>query len=100
MGMFSTREPRRFRRVSIYTDESQDRLRKLIEDVKRESGEVVEEADKPYDPAKFKGTFINYTPRAQKHKESGSRFGWPIALVLIMALFMVWRFLMTGNARF
>ena len=57
MGLFSTRQPRKFRRVSIYTDETRDKLQKLVDDVKREQGMLPQE-EKPYDPTKFKGTFI------------------------------------------
>ena len=90
------RKPRHYRRVSIYTDDDQDRLRKLIDDVKREQGEKPD-ADQPYNPDKFRGTFINFTPRAQRLKEEGSRIGWPVAIVIIFALILVWRFLMTGR---
>ena len=93
--MFNTRKPRSFRRVSIYTDESRDRLQKLVDDVKREQGEAPA-TEESFDPDKFRGTFINYTPRAQKHKESGSKLGWPLIILLIFALIIVWRFLLTG----
>lgn len=95
MGMFNTRKPRGFRRVSIYTDESRDRLQKLVDEVKREQGEVPAQEEN-YDSDKFRGTFINYTPRAQQHKEKGSKLGWPIAIVLIFGLLILWRFLLTG----
>ncbi|MBQ4229280.1 MAG: hypothetical protein II675_05750 [Bacteroidaceae bacterium] len=95
MRLFSTREPRKFRRVSIYTDESRDRLQKLVDEVKREQGEVPAN-EETYDPDKFRGTFINYTPRAQKHKENGSKLGWPIILVILFGLLILWRFLLTG----
>ena len=95
MRLFSTREPRKFRRVSIYTDESRDRLQKLVDEVKREQGEVPAN-EETYDPDKFRGTFINYTPRAQKHKENGLKLGWPIILVILFGLLILWRFLLTG----
>lgn len=95
MGLFNTRKPRRFRRVSIYTDESHDRLQKLVDEVKREQGETPANEER-YDPDKFRGTFINYTPRAQKYKESEMKLGWPIAIALIFALLIIWRFLLTG----
>lgn len=96
MGMFNTRKPRGFRRVSIYTDESRDRLQKLVNEVKREQGEVPA-TEENFDPDKFRGTFINYTPRAQKHKEGSSKLGWPIIILLIFALIIIWRFLLTGT---
>ena len=95
MKLFSTRKPRQYRRVSIYSDESHDRLQKLVDEVKREQGEMPA-SDKPYDSDKFRGTFINYTPRAQKHKEEGSKLGWPIIIALVFALIILWRFLLTG----
>ena len=95
MKFFSTRKPRGFRRVSIYTDESRDRLQKLVDEVKREQAEMPE-GEEHYDTDKFRGTFINYTPRAQQHKENGSRLGWPVIIVLIFALIILWRFLLTG----
>ena len=95
MNLFSTRKPRSFRRVSIYTDESHDRLQKLVNEVKREQGETSAQ-EESYDPDKFRGTFINYTPRAQRHKENGSKLGWPIIIVLLFGLLILWRFLLTG----
>ena len=96
MGMFSTRQPRKFRRVSIYTDERKEKLQKLVEQVKRENGEALPEGD-TYNTDKFKGTFINFTPRAQRHKENGAKIGWPLAIILIIVLLIIWRFIMTGT---
>ncbi len=98
MGMFKTREPRRYRHVSIFTDEKKEKLDKLIRDVQREQG-IQPSQQEPYDPTKFKGTFINFTPRAQKYRE-GRKVMWPILLVIILVLFLLWRYLLTGNARF
>ena len=99
MGMFNTREPRRFRRVSIYTDESKEKLQKLVDSVKREQGELPPEEEK-FNPEKFKGTFSNFTPRAQKYKERGTKMGWPLAIVLILLLLVLWRLLLTGKTSF
>ena len=93
MKLFSTRKPRSYRRVSIYTDESHDRLQKLVDEVKREQGEAPAQEER-YDPDKFRGTFINFTPRAQKYKERGSRLGWPVIIVIIFGLIVLWRFLL------
>lgn len=97
MKLFSTRKPRGFRRVSIYTDESRDRLQKLVDDVKREQGEAPAQEEQPYDPDKFRGTFSNYTPRAQRHREAGSKLGWPLIILLIFACIVMWRFLLSGT---
>lgn len=97
MGLFNTRKPRGFRRVSIYTDERKEKLEKLVNQVKRKQGEQTEEK---YDPTKFNGTFINYTPNAKKHKERSYKLAWPVALIIIFLLVMVWRYLLTGNIHF
>ncbi len=97
MGMFNTRKPRGFRRVSIYTDDRKEKLEKLVNEVKRQQGEETNEA---YDPTKFKGTFINYTPNAKKHQEKARKLTWPIALILIILLLDVWHYLLTGEIRF
>ena len=94
MGMFQTRQPRRFHRVSIYTDESKDRLQRIVDEVKREQGELPEE--KKFDPERFKGTFSNYTPRAQRYKERGNRFGWPLIVTLIAVLIVIMYLLIDG----
>ena len=97
MGLFSARQPRKFRRVSIYTDERKEKLQKLVEQAERGKGDT-QPAGEAYDTAKFKGTFINYTPRAQRYKEHGARIGWPLAILLIFVLYIIWRFIMTGKS--
>lgn len=96
MGLFSARQPRKFRRVSIYTDERKEKLQKLVEQVEREKGDALP-ADEAYDTDKFKGTFINFTPRAQRYKENGAKIGWPLAIILIIVLLIIWKFIMTGT---
>ena len=96
MKLFNTRKPRSFRRVSIYTDESRDRLQKLVDEVKIEQGGQ-SARETPYNPDKFRGTFINYTPRTQRRKEKGTKIGWPLAIVLIFTMLVLWRFLLTGR---
>ena len=96
MGLFSTRQPRKFRRVSIYTDERKEKLQKLVEQTMREKGEAASE-DQTYQADKFTGTCINYTPRAQRYKENGARIGWPLAVILIIVLLIIWKFIMTGT---
>ena len=97
MGMFKTREPRRFRRVSIYTDERQE---KLVNDYKRETGELPP-APEDYSQNRFKGKFSEFTPRAKRYAEGGrGLIKWPVALVAIILLFMLLRWIMTGSVHF
>ncbi len=95
MLFFKTRKPRKFRKVSIYTDENKERLQKLVDDTLRKEGKAPAQAEE-YDTSKFNGTFSNYTPRAKKYSEQGSRVSWPLAVVVIVVLIVIWRFLMTG----
>lgn len=100
MGMFKTREPRRFRRVSIYTDERQEKLEKLVNDYKRETGELPP-APEDYSQNRFKGKFSEFTPRAKRYAEGGrGLIKWPVALVAIILLCMLLRWIMTGSVHF
>ncbi|MBP3688859.1 MAG: hypothetical protein J6I54_02600 [Bacteroidaceae bacterium] len=97
MGLFKTREPRKFRKVSIYTDARKDKLKKLVEDVRREQGEAAER-ETDYTQDRFKGKFSEFTPRAKKYADSSrSHLTWPVALIAIIILIMIWHFLQTGN---
>ena len=100
MGLFKTRVPRRFRRVSIYTDERKEKLEKLVNDYKRETGELPPAQD-DYTQNRFRGKFSEYTPRAKRYAEGGrGLIKWPVALVVIILLFMLLRWIMTGDIRF
>lgn len=94
MGLFQTREPRKYRRISIYTSERQDKLDKLVRDVKREMGELP--ADE-IEPDRFKGKFSQFTPRASQASERENRLTWPLALILILVLILVWRYIVMGK---
>lgn len=96
MGLFKTREPRRFRRVSIYTDERREKLNKLVNDYKREIGELPP-TEENYTQDRFKGKFSQFTPRAQRFSEGGrGMIKWPVALVVIILLCWFLRWLMTS----
>ena len=96
--MFQTRKPRKFHRVSIYTDERRDKLNKLVQDVMRETGQVKVDAN-TIEPDHFKGKFAKYIPRTQRNIDNGrSRLTWPIAIIAIIVLIFIWHYLLTGNA--
>lgn len=100
--MFKAREPRKFRRVSIYTDERREKLQQLVNEVKAEESAPEEKTSVTVEDVmrndRFKGKFSQYTPRAQRHSEGGSnRLAWPIALMAILILIMIWHYLLTGN---
>ncbi len=94
MSIFKARQPRKYRPRTIYTDERKDKLRKLVNDVRRQQGEIVEE---PYDPTKFKGKFSQFTPHAQRASERSHKLVWPVALFLVIILIFVWHYLATGR---
>lgn len=95
MGMFTTRMPRKYRRVSVYSDERKERLAKIVEEVKREQGELPEQ---PFDPTdRFKGKFSKFTPHAQRAQEGGRKLAWPVIIMLIGALMLIWYYLQTGH---
>ena len=97
MGLFKTREPRRFRRVSIYTDERKDKLDKLVKDYKREIGELPT-AEEDYTKDRFKGKFSQFTPRTQRFTEGGrGLIKWPVALFAIILLIWFLRWLMVSD---
>ncbi len=99
--MFKTREPRRYRPVSIYTDERKEKLDKLINDYKRETGELPPEPE-DYTRDRCKGKFSQYTQRTQRISEGGwgRNFKWPVVLVVVIFLIMLWNFLLTGSFSF
>ncbi len=95
MALFKTRQPRKFNRVSIYTNERKDKLDKLVNDVKREMGELPpEETTNTYD---YTGKFSQFTPRAHKAKESGRKITWPVVLILVLLLLLAWHYILAGK---
>ncbi|MCR5434874.1 MAG: hypothetical protein K6F20_10835 [Bacteroidaceae bacterium] len=135
--MFKNREPRRYRPVNIFTDERQERIKKLVDEVRLQEGYKPEagtggttsptngnacptdgttcstggngvnnpgagsngngtakSASVDIEPDHFKGKFINYTPHLQRHKERSRRFGWPLWILLLFVMIILWRFLL------
>lgn len=94
MSLFKAREPRKYRPRVIYRDERKEKLQKLVNEVRRQQGEKV---DEPYDVTKFNGTFSQYTPHAQRASMRSSKLVWPVALFLVIILIFVWHYLLTGR---
>ncbi len=88
--MFKTREPRKFRRVNIYTSERKDKLDQLVKDEMRREGKLpqLQPGEESY-----KGRFAQFTPRASKQR---NRLMAPIAILVVVALMFLWSFLLTG----
>lgn len=94
-SMFPTRMPRKYRRSSVYYDERKEKLDKLVKDVKIQQGELPPEEFDPKD--RFKGQFSKFTPHAQNASEGGHKLAWPIGVMIILALLLIWYYLQTGH---
>ncbi len=98
MSLFSTREPRRFRGVHIYTSERQDKLNKLVADAKRE--EQIARGETPeYKPDidSYRGKFAQNLKKADPNRR---RLHPGIAVAIIVVLIILWHYLLTGTFRF
>ncbi len=91
MGMFSTRQPRKFNRISIYADDRKERLDKLVREVSGDPDEL------PVEERSFKGKFGKYTPHAQRAASRQHKLTWPIALIIVVLLFLAWHYIITGK---
>ena len=98
MALFTTREPRRFRGVHIYTSERQDKLNRLVAEAKRE--EQIERGETPaYKPdiESYRGKFAQNLKKANPDRK---RLHPGIAIALIVVLIILWHYLLTGSFRF
>lgn len=102
MGMFTTREPRRFRGVHIYTSERKDKLDKIVEQAKREEQlERGEHIDYHPDIESYRGKFTQNSSRLSRFTDPDRKKLHPgVAIAIIVVLFIVWHWIMTGNWRF
>ena len=95
MSLFSTRSPRRFKSVHIYTSERQDKLDKLVAEAKRE--EQINRGETPdYRPdiESYRGKFAKNLKRADPERR---RLHPGIAIAIVVVLLILWYYLMTGS---
>ena len=99
MSLFSTREPRRFRGVHIYTSERQDRLDRLVADARRqEQMDRGEETDYKPDIESYRGKFAKNLKHVSRHNDPDRHHLHPaVAIVLIALLCLAWHYLRTGS---
>ena len=98
MSLFSTRNPRRFRGVHIYTSERQDKLDRLVAEAKRE--EQIAKGEKPEyvpDIESYRGKFAQNLHKADPDRR---RLHPGVAIAIIVVLLILWHYLMTGSFRF
>lgn len=102
MGMFSTRQPRRFRGVHIYTSERKEKLDKIVEQAKREQ-QLERGEDVGYTPdiQSYRGKFTQNSSRLSRFTDPERRRLHPgVAIAIIVVLFIVWHWIMTGSWKF
>ena len=98
MNPFRVRQPRRFHHPLIYSDERQERLRDIERRARRELGLPVSDG---YRPDNLRGAFSRPSSRKGRHVGRGraSRRHVPasVLLLLIVALLLLARYLMSGR---
>ena len=95
MSLFSTREPRRFRGVHIYTSERKDKLDRLVAEAKREEQlQRGEHVDYMPDIESYRGKFAQNLHRADPDRK---RLHPGLAIAIIVVLLILWHYLLTGS---
>lgn len=98
MSLFSTRSPRRFRGVHIYTSERKEKLDRLVAEAKRE--EQIAKGETPKympDIESYRGKFAQNLRKADPDRR---RLHPGVAIAIIVVLLILWHYLMTGSFRF
>ncbi len=98
MSLFSTRSPRGFRGVDIYTSERKEKLDRLVAEAKRE--EQIAKGEKPEympDIESYRGKFAQNLRKADPDRR---RLHPGVAIAIIVVLLILWHYLMTGSFRF
>ena len=98
MNPFKTRKPRRFNHPLIYSDERRERLQKLEERVKRQL--EMSSSDK-FDVDSFREVFAQASA-PHKHQKTkfvgwGQHLSYPVILILIVSMFLLMHYLMSGT---
>lgn len=83
MGIFKTREPRRFEHQYIYVDERKERLQKIEEKAKLDLGMVQKE--EPTTEERIRGKMVEQTTHLKRRKENGVSLTTK-RLILILAV--------------
>lgn len=89
MGIFKTREPRRFEHQYIYVDERKERLQKIEEKAKLDLGMVQKE--EPTTEERIRGKMVEQTIHLKRRKENGVSLTTKrlILILAVMALILI-----------
>ncbi len=96
MSFFHQPKPRRFHHEYIFVDKRKDKLKAIEQRAK----ENLEKDDaKSYDTSRLRGTFLNATKYARRHKEKRLSGGFVLNIgaivVIVIVLVFVWRMLLS-----
>lgn len=93
MSLFKQREPRRFQHTYIYYDERKEKLRNIEDNARRRLG-MLPEKEHTTEEA-IRGKFAEQTTHLKSHLDGERKHLSPLAaILLIIALFAVWRLLL------
>ena len=89
MGIFKTREPRRFEHQYIYVDERKERLQKIEEKAKLDLGMIQKE--EPTTEERLRGKMVEQTSHLKRRRENGSPLPTKrlILILAVMALILI-----------
>lgn len=89
MGIFKTREPRRFEHQYIYVDERKERLQKIEEKAKLDLGMI--QKKEPTTEERIRGKMVEQTTHLKRRKENGSPLTTKrlILILAVMALILI-----------
>jgi len=93
MGMFSVGKPKGYHHNYIYYNPRKEKLQQIEDNAKRELGLL---PPKEFQPEDIKGKFVNATTHLKRRKESGKHLSSGILIMIIVALFLLMRFLYSG----
>lgn len=89
------RKPRSFNHQYIYVDVRKEKLQEMEDAAKRDLGLLPE---KKFNPEDIRGKFSENTVHLKRRREKGTKpFFFAIAMVLIILLIFLWRFILTGE---
>lgn len=97
MGFFTQRKPRGFQHQWIYVDERKEKLQKMEEKAKRELGLLPPEEYKPGES--IRGSFVEATTHLKRRKEKRT-IGTPVLLAILVFMFILLHYLVTGSWSF
>lgn len=94
MGMFKTREPRKFNHKYIFVDERKEKLDKIVENAKRDLGMLPPE-EKNYSE-RLKGAFSAENSHVSRRKSNGSRITTRFAVAALLVCVFILYYLLRG----